>query len=281
MFDFHTHSTASDGTLSPNELLTYGKSRNVEVIALTDHDTIDGLEEGASTARQLDMTFIPGIELDIAVTHGTFHLLGLGIDSTNDQLVESLIELQENRERRNKKIVKKMNAMGIRCTWDEVLAESVQGVVGRPHMARLLIKKGWAKDIPDAFDRFLARGAPLYEPKPGLDIQRALKIIHEAGGLAMLAHPQSLQLNWGPLTIELRRLKAMGLDGVESHHSGLSFRDGQKVVRIAAELDLLESGGSDFHSREDRGRKIGKTFLEAHSVPETLGLRLLFALGVR
>ncbi len=279
MIDLHTHSTASDGTLTPGDLVHHAHSLGVNILALTDHDTIEGLQEAEQTAINLGIQFIPGIELDISYFPGTFHLLGLGIDYQNRELLDLLNEFQQERERRNKKILKKMNAFGISCTWKEMLAESSRGVMGRPHFARILVKKGWARDISDAFDRFLGFGKPLYEGRVGADLEKSIQAIHTSGGLAFIAHPLSLRLNWGPFRIALQDWMNKGIDGIETYHSGMSYRDGQKFAKIAKDYNLLETGGSDFHSPQDRERKLGRTCIEGRKIPDSLLIPLMDRFG--
>lgn len=275
MVDLHSHSTASDGTLSPTELLHYANSRDVSVLALTDHDTTAGLAEAKVAAAELGLTFIPGIELEIDFEPGTFHLLGLGIHRySSERLADVSRASIAYRRERNEKIAKKMNQAGISGNYDDVVKLAGHEVVGRPHFARYLVQKGWAADIEDAFGRFLGQGKPLYAPRCGISLVDALDAIHDAGGLAYVAHPLSLRKNWTAVEQLLEEWKELGLDGIETFHSGMSFKQGKRFATIATRLGLFQSGGSDFHSPEDEHRKLGRTCLEGRKVPPELADRL-------
>jgi predicted metal-dependent phosphoesterase TrpH len=280
MVDLHSHSTASDGTLPPKELFNLAKSLGVRVLALTDHDTVDGIDEAIVSARNESIHCIPGVELEIDFPSGTFHLLGLGIDHTQPILLSLLKNLQETRLKRNLTILAKLNNLGIQCTWQEVLDVSTRGVVGRPHFARILVKKQIVPSVIDAFNQYLGYGMPLYEPKPGIPLDKAIEAIHNAGGISIIAHPNSLQLNQSVFTKRLVEWKALGLDGIETFHSGMSWKEGRKISTHCKTLGLLESGGSDFHDPEDTFRILGKTCTEKRSIPVMMIEPILNRLGI-
>ena len=280
MVDLHSHSTASDGTLPPKDLFTLAKSLGVRVLALTDHDTVDGIDEAIEAAGKLSIHCIPGVELEIDYPTGTFHLLGLGIDHNQPKLLALLKELQETRLSRNLTILAKLNNLGIQCTWQEVLDLSTRGVVGRPHFARILVKKQIVPSVIDAFNQYLGYGMPLYEPKPGIPLGKAIQTIKNAGGISIIAHPNSLQLNRSAFTKKIVEWKALGLDGIETFHSGMSWKDGRKFAVHCKNLELIESGGSDFHDPDDPFRILGKSCTEKRSIPVKLIEPTLTRLGI-
>lgn len=271
MVDLHAHSTASDGRLSPAELVALGASRGLSALALTDHDTVGGLAEAAVAAARCQLRLVPGIELEVESETGEFHLLGLGLKGWDGPWAEGLRELQALREARNLKIFAKMTEAGIRGTYDEVRDLAGGGQVGRPHFARFLVARGKVESVQDAFAQFLGRGRLFYEKKAALPLRRALTLVHEAGGVACIAHPLSLQLSFGALETALGEWKAWGLDGLEAWHPGAPPRHCRRLEGLARRWGLKVTGGSDFHgdNRPDRvlglsagGRTIGDEVLE-------------------
>ena len=279
MIDLHTHSTASDGSFSPAELINLGIKRGLTALALTDHDTINGLEEAAiaaSNAENSDFYFIPGIELEIngmaETVPGEFHLLGLGITNIGAEFMGALETLASGREARNREILNRMEELGINASYDEIRAFSGSKIVCRPHFAAYLIKNNIVKNTEQAFDRYLGKGKPLYVPKAGLEFDHAVSIINNAGGLAILAHPMSLYVAWGRLPALIKNLKDRGLNGLEAWHPTAKISDCKRLEALGLSLALHITAGSDFHGllRPDRklgitagGRKIEAGFLEA------------------
>ncbi|GMO29392.1 MAG: PHP domain-containing protein [Termitinemataceae bacterium] len=264
--DFHTHSTASDGLLSPSELIAAAKEAGIEKLALTDHDTMEGLDEAASAARAAGINFIRGVELQIdwpdtgAMEKRDFHLLGLYLEKPSPKLKRVLHELQRQRETRNKKIIAKMNELGIAATLDEIrpLARGAYtAYIGRPHFAGFLINKKIVRTTEEAFNKYLSKGKQLYEPKGGIKLHRAISAIKESGGLAILAHPASLYISWGRLPEVLTHLKKAGLDGIEAWHPISTKHEAKRFCALAAEFDFCISAGSDFHG-DRRDRKLGR-----------------------
>ncbi|MDR2739188.1 MAG: PHP domain-containing protein [Treponema sp.] len=280
MIDLHTHSRASDGALTPSELIKAAKERGLSAIALTDHDTIDGLEEARAEAEQQHIRFIPGIEIEITyepvTINGEFHLLGLGIREPGPGFREALADLSRRRESRNLQILERMREMGIEAGYEEIRALSGGGSVGRPHFASFLVKRGIVKDRGQAFARYLGKGRPLYIAKEGLEFTQALRIIREAGGISVLAHPGSLYIAWGKLPGVITDLVAQGLAGIEAWHPTAKVRFCKRLEDLGRSLGLYITAGSDFHgeSRPDRklgvsagNRKIDDSFLD--SIPPT------------
>jgi predicted metal-dependent phosphoesterase TrpH len=281
MIDLHTHSTVSDGALTPGELIRLAAERGLSALALTDHDTIDGIEEARGEAEIRGIRFIPGIELEIDGTslpgeakpgeeksgdgekrlppRGEFHLLGLGLRQPSPALREGIVELSLRREKRNLEILDKMRALGIEAEYDEIRALSGGGSVGRPHFAAFLVRRRVVKNPAQAFSRYLAKGKPLYVPKGGLDFRRAAGIIRESGGIAVLAHPLSLYVAWGRLPDLVRDLRDQGLEGIEAWHPNAPVRACQRLEALGKALGLYITAGSDFHGPSRPDRKLGIT----------------------
>jgi predicted metal-dependent phosphoesterase TrpH len=280
MIDLHTHSNASDGSLSPAELVREAARRGLRAIALTDHDTIKGLEEAKNEALKQGLRFIPGIEMEIErCAPGEFHLLGLGIGQPSPAFLEEVAGLSRRREARNREILDRMHEMSIEATWEELLAlaggPETGRSLGRPHFAALLVKRGIVKNREQAFARYLGEGKPFYVPKDGLDFDRAAAVIRESGGIPVLAHPMSLYVAWGRLPDLLRELKDRGLAGIEAWHPTAKLRSCRRLEELGKKLGLCITAGSDFHgeARPDRrlgqtcaGREIDDSFLDA--IPE-------------
>ena len=272
MVDLHTHSTASDGSFTPSLLMEEAAKRKISAIALTDHDTINGLEDAARAAGELGIRFIPGIELEINWAEGEFHLLGLGIRQPSPDFKAAVGELARRREERNREIVEKMNKADIAVSYHEIQALGSGHSIGRPHFAAFMVKQKIVKNREQAFLRYLARGRPFYMPKTGLDFERAVAVIRESGGIAVLAHPMSLYVAWGRLPALVENLKERGLDGLEAWHPSAKISACKRLEELGKNLSLFVTAGSDFHgeARPDRklgitagGKKIDDFFLEA------------------
>ena len=275
MIDLHTHSNASDGSLSPGDLIAFAAKKGLSTIALTDHDTINGLAEAKNAAQNHNIGFIPGIEVEISMperANGEFHLLGLGINKPNLAFIDAINMLLKGRDQRNQEIIKRASELNINITYDELLSYSGGKFIGRLHFAKLLIKKKVVKNIEQAFGRFLGKGKPLFIPKPALDFEKGVSIIRESGGLAVLAHPMSLYLAWSKLPDFINKLKSQGLDGIEAWHPSARVQDCKRLEELGHNNGLFITAGSDFHgeNRPDRkmghaagGKKIERRILEA------------------
>ncbi|MFP4204507.1 MAG: PHP domain-containing protein [Spirochaetaceae bacterium] len=258
MVDLHTHSSASDGLLTPRELVHYAGSLGVRALALTDHDTVAGLPEAQEAATDFDVRIIPGIELEADYDLGALHVLGLGLRHLDEELEASLRELREARTRRNLGMIARLSELGIAVNYAEVAGYAGGGVVGRPHFAQLLTERGIAASYQDAFDRFLADGAAAHEPRSAPSIARCIHIIHAAGGTAVVAHPRTLWLSsWRKVTDALTRWKQVGLDGIEAYYAGAAPAVAAHYAEIARRLDLLVTAGSDYHGRWGRPGRTG------------------------
>jgi predicted metal-dependent phosphoesterase TrpH len=250
--DLHMHSTASDGARTPADVVAAARRVGLAAIALTDHDTLDGLAEAREAGARVGVRVVNGVELSaLDDAGGEVHVLGLHL-SRVDSLERELARFRDTRRVRAERIVERLNALGIPLPLDAVLAEAGTGVIGRPHVARALVAGGWARDFRDAFDRWLAIGRPAYIEKHRLTVAEAIRLVHQAGGLAILAHP-------GPAGTHrrLQGLAALGMDGVEVRHPGHSAEDVARLGALVEHLDLVPSGGSDWHGATDGPRAIG------------------------
>jgi predicted metal-dependent phosphoesterase TrpH len=263
MVDLHTHSSASDGSLSPAALIEAAAERGLKAIALTDHDTVQGLEEAKKVAKARGILFIPGIELEIIWSRkdegGDFHLLGLGLRRLTPSFTGAVAELGRRREKRNLEILDRMGELNIEADYEDIQALSGGHSVGRPHFAALLVKRGIVKNREQAFSRYLARGKPFYVPKKGLEFDEAVAAIKSAGGIAVLAHPMSLYVAWGRLPELVKNLKEQGLEGIEAWHPTAKVRSCKRLEELGKRLGLYITEGSDYHGEVRRERKLGIT----------------------
>lgn len=260
MIDLHTHSTASDGQYSPTELVEKAKNALVSVLALTDHDTVQGLEEAEAAAKNAGITFVRGVELNIAWTTGEFHLLGLGLKDIKSDLRAIIKELSEARRNRNRKIVAKMQEAGIAVTLEELESLYPAKSLGRPHFADFLVKQKVVRHKQDAFDKYLAKGRPFYEAKEGADLDIAVNAIVDSGGVPVIAHPLSLYLSWSKIEPVLRDVHERGVAGLEAWHPGAREQDCKRLEAMAREIGFFITAGSDFHGEKVRAdRKLGHT----------------------
>jgi len=265
MIDLHTHTTASDGQLTPSELIIQAKQIGLSAIAITDHDTIDGLDEAVRAAKDNSIIFIPGVEIEINHPYdGEFHLLGLGLKDYKGELNKKLSELKSFRIDRNHKIIKLMNREKINITYEDVAQFAGSKVIARPHFAKCLLNKGYVNNIDEAFKKFLNPGAPFYVRKENMNLDEAIKLIHNSGGKAIIAHPQSLYLSWNKINNIFYSYKLLGLDGIEAWHSGNKKKDCTKFEKVASDLNLIVSGGSDFHDNNFKNRCLGLGAGERH-----------------
>ncbi len=257
MIDLHTHSTASDGSLAPTELVNYAKTKGIEVLALTDHDTIAGIAEGIEAARKAAIDFIPGVEISALWLIGTMHILGYYIDPDSELLHGTLEHLQKLRDERNHKIIEKLREHGVDITYEEV-ERVAGGQIGRLHISRILIEKGYASDVQSAFKKFLTNGAPTYIPKVRLEPPRAIKLIKDSGGIPVLAHPCTLGLDdFQDLKNLFVELKESGIEGIEAYYPDHSKELTEFCLEMARELKLLVTGGSDFHGSNKKHIDLG------------------------
>ena len=249
--DLHSHSTASDGVLAPEAVIAAAIGVGLSAIALTDHDTLAGLPAARAAAQGTGLRVVSGVELSALHEGRELHVLGLHLDQT-DQLEAKLAEFRETRRTRAVQIVEKLNALGIPLGLPAVLAHSAGASIGRPHVARAMVDGGFASDFKDAFDRYLGSGKPAFVPKHRLSMRDAIQMIHEAGGLAVLAHPAQEGTRE-----KLASLIPLGLDGVEVRHPSHHAEDVMRISALADHFKLVQSGGSDWHGASEGPRVLG------------------------
>jgi hypothetical protein len=246
VFDLHLHSNFSDGTLSVEQLLKKAKNRSLEIVSITDHDTIDSQKDAVKLAKKHNINYIPGVEINVEFpTH--MDLLGYGIDITSFELKEFLDFLTYKREARNKKMISLLQKKGFKINYDEVIEFSAGDIIGRPHIAKLLLKKGYGTSISEIINTYLTRGKECFLERFKFSPKDTIKMIKKQGGLAFLAHPFKINLKNYQLEILLEELKFYGLDGIEIFHYTHSPQYINYLLEIAEKKKLMISGGSDFH----------------------------------
>jgi predicted metal-dependent phosphoesterase TrpH len=256
--DLHMHTTHSDGTLTPIELARLAKEQKVDAIALTDHDTVTGIEELVEETNKLGLEAIAGVELSAAFAPGTLHILGYGFDPKGP-IEGKLVQFQKAREERNPRILEKLKELGMPLTMEEVKSLSkIEGQLGRPHIARALELKGYVKTYAEAFDKFLSKGKPAYISKAGLAAKDCVELIHESGGVAVVAHPVQMRLRGEELRAKIKELVELGMDGLEVIHPDHSPENQTLYSDLADEFGLLKTGGSDFHGAHKPGIQLGQ-----------------------
>lgn len=256
--DFHTHSTASDGTLAPGELIEESVRRGLSHVALTDHDTVAGVAEAVTAGQRLSVAVIPGVELSAHVRRGELHILGYGIDPAHPKLLEQLERLRDARTSRAATIVERLAEHGIQIEPDELEQREPGESVGRPHIARALVSAGHAKSVQEAFDVYLTPGQPAYVPSALLEPQDAIRLIRESGGLAVMAHPFSVP----DPDVLAPKLVEFGLAGLECFYGEYTPAQRAALAELAERHGLLKTGGSDYHGPAFReGRELGSVRL--------------------
>jgi predicted metal-dependent phosphoesterase TrpH len=270
-FDLHVHSTFSDGLFTPAQLAVMARQAGLAGLALTDHDTVEGVEAMQEAGAREGLRIIPGVEISADFEPGTLHMVGLGVDIHHPGLCERLAFLQRARAERNPRIASQLRAAGLDISWEEVRAESQGGQVGRPHFAAVLIRKGHATGIDDAFERWLGKGQPGYVEKDKLSPEESVSMIRQAGGLAALAHPVQLGISGPELEALVARLKLAGLQAIEAFHSDHGPAEEAQYQALAARHGLLISGGSDFHGFADKPVRLGQPSLDEAGLKALLG----------
>ena len=258
MIDLHTHSTASDGTMSPTALVRLAKEMRLEALALTDHDTVEGLEEALAAGASEGIEIVPGIEISAEFPESTLHILGYYVDYKNQAFLDNISILQKARNERNPTIIKKLRDLGLDITLEEVAVEAETGLIGRPHFAQVLMKKGYIKTPHEAFEKYLGKGAPAYTDKFRFEPADAIAHIRQAGGIPVLGHPFTLKYK---TTAELEQIVSdmagWGLMGIEVYYSEHSATQVRLYKDLAEKHNLVITGGSDFHGQNIKGISLG------------------------
>ncbi|HXV71434.1 MAG TPA: PHP domain-containing protein [Acidimicrobiia bacterium] len=259
--DLHVHSTASDGSDSPRRVVELAAETGLDVIALTDHDTQEGVDEALTGARRMGIEVIPGVELSLQFDDGGMHLIVLWLQPGRGPLQDRLEGLQHGRGARNERIVELLEDAGLPLTIEEVLEEARGGTVGRPHIAAVMMKRGYVPDIRTAFDLWLGAGKPAYVGRDRLYPEEAISLARESGGVPVLAHPHTLGITTASAMADvLDRLRHAGLIGLEAHYSTYRAHERAGYADLARRFDLLPSGGSDYHGTYKPGLSIGSGY---------------------
>jgi hypothetical protein len=282
MIDLHLHSTFSDGSETPEDIVAQAKRIGLKTIALTDHDSMAGVPDFMDACRSEGITGISGVEISAALdeefSDSTLHILGYGLDPANLYVKELLGRVLDGRAWRNEQIMEKLADIGVGLEWEEVEACATEDVIGRPHIAQAMVDREYVSSLQEAFDRYLAKGAPAYVDRYRLYPAEAIKMIGDAGGLTFFAHPFTWISDEDRLQQELLQFKEMGLAGIEVYHSDHDQEQMIALLRIAKKLDLLVSGGSDFHGESKPLIRIGRG-RDNLNIDDSYAAKLIAALG--
>ncbi len=260
MIDLHVHTTASDGQYTPSQIIQKASEKNFKAIAITDHDTVDGIAEAKKEAEKCGIILVPGIEINITYPKGEFHLLGLGLKNISTSLQEIIQYLQSHKINRNEEIIKKMNEDGVNITIKELQERFPNTVIGRPHIAQMLVERKIVKTRQQAFDQYLANGRKWYIQRTGANLDEAIIAIKESGGVPVIAHPMSLYQSWGKLPDIIKDYKERGIMGLEAFHPGARVTECLRLEELARSLGLFVTAASDFHGEQVRSdRRLGHT----------------------
>lgn len=260
IIDLHAHTTCSDGTYTPAELVELAKKIGLSALALTDHDTIDGLAEFQAAGKACGIETIPGIEFAALWEkhhRPEIHIVGLGFDPKHPLLAERMKDIKESRDIRNHKMCEKLSSIGLHITLDEVAANAGGEIITRAHFANVLLQKGYVKKKEDAFARYISTGLPGYVEREFLSPELCIRTIKETGGAAVLAHPTLYGLNLEQLEELCAELILYGLDGIECQYSTYSPAETKAITALAKKMQLLPSGGSDFHGKNKPNIHLG------------------------
>jgi predicted metal-dependent phosphoesterase TrpH len=268
--DLHVHSTASDGRLTPAEVIQEAAERGLVYIALADHDSVDGIAAAKAAAqRLLHLAVIPAIEISTDTPQGEVHILGYFIDYTDPQLLAKLDDFKNSRRRRAQAMVAKLDGLGVHIDWQRVLELAGASTIGRPHIAQAMLEKDYVPSFKEAFDEYLGHGKPAYVEREKMLPAEAVAIIVKARGLPVLAHPLTTEDPDG-LILEL---KPAGLVGLEAYYNGYSAEEVEGLVALAQKHDLVATGGSDFHGIEpDEETAIGGADVPLEAVERLIAL---------
>lgn len=259
--DLHTHSTFSDGTFTPEEIILLAKEKNIAAVALTDHDTIDGIDEFIAAGKKHGVEAVPGIEFaayyDFLGKKTEIHIVGLYIDHKNPALVEGTEKIKRQRYERNIKMIEKLTEIGFPMTYEELYEISGCGNCTRAHYAQLMYKKGYTKTVNEAFEKYISLGLPGFVPRKLITPKEAIDLIRISGGIPILAHAALYKLDYDNIRRMVKELKEIGLMGIEVMYSTFKSEQEREITRIAQEENLLFSGGSDFHGKNKADIDLG------------------------
>lgn len=258
--DLHTHSTASDGTLSPAEVAQRAKANGLKAAALTDHDTTDGVKEFLAECEKIGVEGISGVEIS-AQHDKTMHIVGLFIDASNEELNEKLKKLRGGREVRNRKMLELLREHGFDITEEDITSQkdgATMANTGRAHIARAMVNKGYVNDTGEAFEKYIKRGNSCYVKRLTYSPKESIDMIHAAGGIAILAHPILISEDYDTLFPVVKEMKEYGMDGMECYYNNYTPEYAKMCRDMCKKLDLLPSGGSDFHGANKPDIELGE-----------------------
>jgi predicted metal-dependent phosphoesterase TrpH len=244
--DLHVHTTASDGSMTPAEIVRYAYEKGLAAVAITDHDTMDGVEQALEEGRKLGFEVIAGVEISVDFMP-EMHLLGYFLDGHYEPILNTLQDLREKREYRNPRIVSKLNDLGIEISMSEVDKKAGGSIISRAHIARVLVEKGYVADMEEAFDKYLAFGRKAYVKKEKLAPDEGIAAIIRSGGIPVLAHPIYLDMTMAQLDNLLGELAEAGLKGIEAYYTDNTASQTEELLQLAKRHSLVATGGSDFH----------------------------------
>jgi len=261
MIDLHVHSIFSDGSLTPEQLVQQASELGLTAIGLTDHDCTDGVARLLEACdRTAGVAGVSGVEISADVAKGTLHMLGYFVDPENARLRSVLEEIRDGRGLRNRRILDKLNALGLELTWREVAEFAGGDVVGRPHFAQALMARRHVTSKDAAFNLYLAKGKAAYVDRFRLSPEQSVAVILEAGGVPVLSHPSTLLLDRQGLRGYVEELRSYGLQGIEAYYSEHSDQQREEYLGLARDLDLVATGGSDFHGEVNPSVRLGRGF---------------------
>jgi len=268
--DLHLHTTASDGRLTPNELVRQAAELKLDVIAITDHDSVEGIQPALEEAKNYPrLTVIPGVEINTDVPKGEVHILGYFINYRDPEFNRALEELRNSRYERGRKMVARLCEMNIKVNWDRVVELAGNGSVGRPHVAQAMLEQGFVSSFKEAFDNYIGRNCPAYVERKKLTPAEAVKLVLDAEGFPFLAHPADIE----SLEQFVLKLKKAGIVGIEIYYNGYNSGTIAQLEKLAKRHDLISSGGSDFHGIDDSiGASMGSVDVPRDSVEKLIHL---------
>jgi hypothetical protein len=268
--DLHLHTTASDGKLTPQELVRQAVELKLDVIAITDHDSVGGISPALEVAKSFpQLMVIPGVEINTDVPKGEVHILGYFINYRNPEFNHALEELRNSRYERGKKMVARLAEIGVHIDWGRVLGLAGGGSVGRPHIAQAMLERGYISSLQEAFTKYIGRNGPAYVERKKLNPIEAVKLVINAGGLPVLAHPADIE----PLEPFILELKRAGMVGIEIYYNGYASKTIDQLKRLAKKHNLVACGGSDYHGLDESiGASMGSVDVPRESVEQLFSL---------
>ncbi|MFO8101264.1 MAG: PHP domain-containing protein [Dehalococcoidia bacterium] len=268
--DLHIHTTASDGRLTPSEAVRRAVGLGLNVISITDHDSVGGIDEALAEARKFpDLTLIPGVEMGTDYPHGEMHILGYFVDHYSETFCRRLEMLRNSRTTRTQKMVSNLADMGIELNWEHVVRIAAGASIGRPHIAQAILERGYVTVLEEAFEKYIGDDSPAYVEREKLGPTETVELIMEAGGLSVLAHPARLE-NLDPVLAEL---KAAGLAGMEVYYKDYGPETVERLAETADRHGLIPCGGSDYHGFEEDGNEIGRSNVPAETVDRLIAAK--------